>query len=276
MNLVQSIYQHAIHSPKKVALSYEGTDMTYEEVERRVANFAHNLKRQGMKKKSHIAIVESNCPEFIIALYAIMRIQATAIPINPSYTHREMEYILKQSDTELIISNKHVQTDLPIVSFEQMLSPSGEQAIEQIEDDQVALILYTSGTTGEPKGAMLTHKNLYSNACDVAEFLQIFHEDCVIVALPIFHVFALTVAVNAPLKQGATLLIHRSFSPAQIFKAANEEGATVFAGVPTMYSFLLNSESDYATPLKSIRLAISGGSSLPIAVLEGFEKRFDL
>lgn len=108
----------------------------------------------------------------------------------------------------------------------------------ELQDDDVALILYTSGTTGKPKGAMLTHKNLYSNAKDVGDYLKMNDQDRVITALPIFHVFCLTVALNAPLMNGATLLIVPKFSPKEIFSLGKEFNPTGFASVPTMYNFL--------------------------------------
>src|SRR5699024_2615640 len=108
-----------------------------------------------------------------------------------------------------------------------------------LEQDDTAIILYTSGTTGKPKGAMLTHKNLYSNAKDTADYLHINRDDRVIAALPIFHVFCLTVSLNSPLVNGVTSLIMPKFSPNEAFRLAMEYEATIVAGVPTMYNYLL-------------------------------------
>jgi len=144
----------------------------------------------------------------------------------------------------------------------------------ELADDDVAVILYTSGTTGKPKGAMLTHKNVYSNAQDTANYLKINGEDRVIATLPMFHVFCLTVALNAPLMNGGTVLIVPKFSPAKIFQLAREEKATIFAGVPTMYNFLYQYEEGKAEDLQTLRLCISGGASIPVALLKNFEQKF--
>jgi long-chain acyl-CoA synthetase len=162
-------------------------------------------------------------------------------------------------------------------SFPEVIA-SGELSFKgpDLNDDDVALILYTSGTTGKPKGAMLTHKNLYSNAKDTGEYLRMNDEDRVITTLPMFHVFCLTVALNAPLLSGATLLIVPRFSPKEIFELAKEYKATVFAGVPTMYNFLYQLPDANPEDLSTLRLCISGGASLPVALLNNFEKKFNV
>lgn len=145
-----------------------------------------------------------------------------------------------------------------------------------LNEDDTAVVLYTSGTTGKPKGAMLTHKNLYSNARDVAEYLTIDANDRVVAALPMFHVFCLTVALNAPLVNGGTVLIVPKFSPEEVFRVIKEHQATIFAGVPTMYNYLLQYPDEEAKDFSSIRFCISGGASMPVALLEKFEQRFNI
>ena len=140
----------------------------------------------------------------------------------------------------------------------------------ELDEEDVAVILYTSGTTGKPKGAMLTHKNLYSNASDVASYLQYTADDRV-VALPMFHVFCLTVAVNAPIVNGATILMLPKFSPKEVFRICRTYEPTIFAGVPTMYNYLYLFEEASAEDVKTLRLCISGGASMPVALLQNFE-----
>lgn len=146
----------------------------------------------------------------------------------------------------------------------------------QLQDDDTAVILYTSGTTGKPKGAMLTHRNLYSNAADVADYLGYTENDRVIATLPMFHVFCLTVALNAPIVSGATILVMPRFSPKEVFQVAAEQKATVFAGVPTMYNFLYQYPEGRVEDLQTLRLCVSGGASMPVALLENFEKKFNV
>lgn len=276
MTLIHALYENSEKTPLKPAIETENRTYTYEHLLNAVESVAAQLSDEGYRKGDQIAIIMGNEAEFIISLYAIWLVGATAVPINPSYSKREIAYILAQSEAKGIIvqpiQRGKYSTEVAIdFSLQKELPFTPEVTLEQL-----AIILYTSGTTGNSKGAMLSHSNLYHNASDVADFLGIFHEDRMITVLPVFHVFALTVAVNAPLFQGATLLLQKSFSPTEVFRAANEQRATVIAGVPTMYSFLLHTSTNYEKPMGTIRLAISGGSSLPTAMLQNFEKTFQL
>lgn len=312
MSLVSRVQQIASEHPEKIAYNFMGKDTTYAAFEQSVELFAGALKSIGVEKGDNIGFLLGNSPHFLISLYATMRIGATAVPINPIYSPDEISYIVKNSDAKVIIA---LDALLPLVEkaagvftsvenyiicetqpdtvqklaalpenlktkvkpFSVMISSAamGTSAVETDPDD-IAVILYTSGTTGHPKGAMLTYNNIYSNARDVAEYLKINTEDRVITTLPVFHVFALTVVVNAPLLMGATLLLIPRFSPQEVFQIAKEQQATVFAGVPTMYNFLYQFPEGNAEDFSSIRLAISGGSSLPVALLHNFEDKFNV
>lgn len=311
MSLVQRVQQQAQLNPTKAAYTFMGKETSYAEFEGSVAKFAGALKASGVNQGDNVAFLLGNTPHFLISLYATMRIGATAVPINPIYTPDEISYILKNSDAKAVIA---LDLLLPLVeqaahAFPQISSyiicettpetaeklqglpdslktkvksftaliQSGEMIapIETAQDD-TAVILYTSGTTGHPKGAMLTYENIYSNARDVAEYLQFSPEDRVIATLPVFHVFALTVVVNAPLVTGATIILVPKFSPADVFAAAKQQQATVFAGVPTMYNFLYQFPEGDPQDFSTVRLAISGGASLPVALLHNFEEKFNV
>ncbi|MEL4026081.1 fatty acid--CoA ligase family protein [Lysinibacillus endophyticus] len=311
MNLVERVRQTAIEQPGKVAYHFLGRDTSYGEFEQQVSLFASALQDLGVEKGDHVAILLGNSPHFLISLYATMRIGATAIPVNPMYTPDEISYIIKNGDVKLVIALDMLLplVDLGVKAFPQVdkyiicetmpdikeklasLSDAAKDKVQlfskllsstttivdpmPLNDEDVAIILYTSGTTGYPKGAMLTHRNLYSNARDVSEYLTINTDDRVIATLPVFHVFALTVVVNAPLLKGATVLLAPRFSPQEIYELAGSQKATVFAGVPTMYNFLYQHEGDISN-FSSLRLAISGGAPLPVQVLYDFEKKFNV
>ena len=310
MSLASQVQQIASKHPEKIAYHFMGKDTTYAQFDQSVERFAHGLKGLGIQKGDHVGFLLGNTPHFLISLYATMRLGATAVPINPIYTPDEISYIVKNSDAKAIIALDallpliekcanvfttvenyiicETQADTPdklaglsgdlkvkVKSFSSLLEIAGEQVKPvEISEDDTAVILYTSGTTGQPKGAMLTYNNLFSNARDVAEYLSINTDDRVIATLPVFHVFALTVVVNAPLLMGATILLVPRFSPQEVFSIAREQKATVFAGVPTMYNFLYQFPEDKVDDFSSIRLAISGGSSLPVALLHNFEDKF--
>jgi long-chain acyl-CoA synthetase len=305
MNLSWRLAEVAKQLPQKKAYVFEGESCTYQELHERISRFASGLASMGISKGDHIALLLGNSPYFIIGLYGALRTGATVIPVNPIYTPDEIGYILTNGDVKAVIG-----LDLLVPLFQKMEArlpniehvivcdtPQGkDQPISftgkmksftdilkagvadyqgpQLAEDDTAVILYTSGTTGKPKGAMLTHKNLYSNAQDTANYLKINENDRVIATLPMFHVFCLTVALNAPLMNGGTVLIVPKFSPAKIFQLAREEKATIFAGVPTMYNFLYQYEHGKAEDFQTLRLCISGGASMPVALLKNFEQKF--
>lgn len=312
MTLVHTLYEQAKNNPQKIAYHFQGQDVSYEILEQSISRFAQGLTDIGIAKGDNVALLLGNTPHFIISLYAVMRIGATAVPINPTYTKDEISYILKNGDVKAIVAldallpfievaatafpdmkafiicettaeaADKVAKLSPVVQhkttlFQQVIAQaSGAASIVPVDDDDTAVILYTSGTTGHPKGAMLTHKNLYSNARDIGRYLNICETDRVVATLPMFHVFALTVVVNAPLMNGAAVLIAPRFSPAEIFELVKSQQATVFAGVPTMYNFLYQFQDGDPQDFATVRLAISGGSSLPVALLHSFEQRFNV
>jgi len=312
MNLVSRVRETASTQPNKAAYHFMGKDTSYAEFDQSVSMFASALQDLGVEKGDHVAFLLGNTPHFLISLYATMRIGATAIPVNPIYTPDEISYIIHNSDAKAVIA---LDLLLPLVEQAAGAFPSVEQyiicetvpetpekiaalpeALKQkvhpfseliakgkpnmepidVDGNETAIILYTSGTTGQPKGAMLTHTNIYSNARDIADYLGYSPDDRVVATLPVFHVFALSVVVNAPLLTGATVLLAPRFSPTEIFKIVKEQKATVFAGVPTMYNFLYQHPDGKTEDFESVRLSISGGSSLPVSLLHSFEEKFNV
>ncbi|MFC7063551.1 fatty acid--CoA ligase family protein [Halobacillus seohaensis] len=305
MNLSDQLTRTAQNNPKKVAYIFNEKEVSYQEFDALVTKFASKLNEFGYGKGDHIALVSGNSPLFMIGLYGALRAGVTVIPINPTYTVDEMSYILKNGDVKGVITmdvlmEKFEPMDALLNVEDYFVATTGEEVTDSsltakmksftktVEDgdlsfetptlhqDEVAVILYTSGTTGKPKGAMLTHKNLYSNATDVADYLKITADDRVIATLPMFHVFCLTVALNAPIMNGGTVLIVPKFSPAEVFEVAAGQEATVFAGVPTMYNYLLQTGKEQVDSFKNMRICIAGGSSLPVALLNDFEKQFNV
>ncbi len=310
LNISSKLNENAVKYGEKPAYYFLDTPTSYREFNAAVSKFAHSLMEMGIQKGDHIALLLGNSPHFVIGLYGAVRAGATVIPINPTYTADEIGYILNDADVKTVVS-----LDLLLPLFEKMnsLLPKIEQIIycetpkeeevditklsiypkmksfttlvssgnhlfegPELNQEDVGIILYTSGTTGKPKGAMLTHKNIYSNAQDTADYLKINDTDRVIATLPMFHVFCLTVALNAPMMNGGTVIIVPRFSPGDIFEITKKHDVTVFAGVPTMYNFLLQYPAAAVEDLKSLRLCISGGASMPVALLKSFEKKFQV
>ncbi|QQZ08274.1 fatty acid--CoA ligase family protein [Heyndrickxia vini] len=307
MNLSSHLKHTAKENAEKTAYFFMDQPVSYAEFDGAVTKFASGLAQLGVQKGDHIALLLGNSPHFVIALYGAMRLGATVIPINPIYTPDEIGYIVTNGDVKAIValdllvplaekmgsllpkvenyiiceSDPTKKMEFPantkMKSFSSVVS-SGRIEFEgpELLEDDVAVILYTSGTTGRPKGAMLTHKNLYSNAKDIGDYLKMNSDDTVITTLPMFHVFSLSVVVNAPLISGSTIIIVPKFSPKDIFRLIKKYQATVFAGVPTMYNFLYQYPEGNPSDFSSLRLCISGGSSLPVALLKNFEKKFNV
>ena len=312
MYLSAQLQETAKKFADKPAYCFLGQQSTYAELETAIQKFASGLEKMGIKQGDHIALLLGNTPHFVISLYGALRLGVIIIPVNPIYTADEIGYILDNGDVKAVVAldlalplAEKMHTLLPNVehyifcetkpdclvqseleklsvyskmkSFTEVIA-SGELSFQgpALKEDDVAIILYTSGTTGKPKGAMLTHKNLFSNAKDVGDYLKMNQDDRVVTVLPMFHVFCLTVSLNAPLLNGATLLIAQKFSPKEVFSLIKEHSATVFAGVPTMYNFLYQYPDGDPDDLQSLRLCISGGASLPVALLKNFEKKFNV
>jgi long-chain acyl-CoA synthetase len=312
VDLSTQLHATAVEHADKHAYVFEGKAVTYGELDNAVSRFAAGLAEMGLKKGDHVAMLLGNSPYFVIGLYGCLRLGATVIPVNPIYTADEIAYIINNGDVKAIIAPdmlvpllKNVETLLPSVehliicetpegtkkagqdpaswlsketrSFAQIMA-MGEGGYDPafVDPEDTAVILYTSGTTGKPKGAMLTHQNLYSNAKDTADFLQVGCDDRVLAVLPMFHVFCLTVSLNAPLMNGGTVVIMSKFSPPSVFETIRQEKITVFAGVPAMYNFLLQYPEADSANVNTLRLCISGGASMPVALLTSFEKKFNV
>lgn len=306
MNLSTRFTETARECADKHAYVFMDKGTTYQELDAQISRFAAGLQHLGLQKGDHIALLLGNSPHYIIALYGAFRAGITAIPINPIYTADEISYILNDGDVRVVVAldrvvpviekleeSTHIDTYiicettpdtswatstaaakfLPFMSFMQQNHALVETTTV---GEDTAIILYTSGTTGKPKGVMLTHDNLYANASDVGKYLDIRRDDRVVTTLPMFHVFCLTVALNAPLIQGGTLLIVPQFSPAEVTRIIKKYDATMFAGVPTMFNFLYQFPGATKEDMQSVRLWISGGSSLPVALLHDFEAKYDV
>lgn len=310
MNLSTQLHETAAKFTSKPAFVFMDQETSYTEFDHAVTRFADGLQSLGIKKGDNVALLLGNSPHFIIGLYGLFRLGATAIPINPTYTPDEISYILTNGDVKAVImldllipmlekidrilpnighyiicpsesSERPVPENLSISSkmksFTKVFTQgTGSLAEPATAKEDTAIILYTSGTTGKPKGAMLSYGNLYSNACDVADYLGINEDDRVITVLPMFHVFCLTVCLNAPLLNGGTLYIIPQFSPKEVFHVARKYEITLFAGVPTMFNYLLQYPEGNAEDFQSLRFCISGGSAMPVALLKNFEEKFNV
>lgn len=281
----------------KEAYTYLGKAHTYRELAGQVESLAGFLSTQGFKPGQAVALILPNSGEFLVAYYAITGLGGWVVPVNPLYTRDEISYILKDSQAIGVITTPQMAETMveflnPPYSLQWVMACgnepvpgclswneafTGEKKLPewpQLVDDDVAVILYTSGTTGKPKGAMLTHGNLCSNADALVRQYKSTHKDRFVIVLPMFHVFCMTICMNSSVAIGGALHILPKFSPVETVSVIRDWKATVFAGVPTMFSFILQTPSATAEDFASIRMTVSGGASIPVEMLRNFEQKF--
>ncbi|MGG4442110.1 fatty acid--CoA ligase family protein [Brevibacillus fortis] len=298
-HLNESLIQSAKQFPDRPAYVFMGETTTYADFYQQVEHLAAGLAQHGIGKGDAVALLMDNRPHFVSAYYAILRVGAVVVPMNPIYTAREISFILSNSkakaaialsalqpvltpmkdqieDLQLLIYTEPIENELTIDQLVQegQESDAGYEEPERNEDD-LAVILYTSGTTGQPKGAMLSHRNMDSNAEAMGKLFELVPEDRMVAVLPMFHVFCMTVCMNGPIRTGATIIIMPKFHPADVVQTIREQKATCFAGVPTMYNYLLQLPTATKEDLSSIRIYCSGGASMPVELLHKFEAKYD-
>ena len=285
-NLTDTTRAHA----GRVAVRVDNAAMTYRALDDASARVAGLLHERGLKPGDRVGIMMPNVAEVPVVYYGVLRAGGVVVPMNPLLKAREVAYYLGDSGAGLIFA-WHAFADQaragaeqaeaePIVvdgvSFPDLLaSATPDYQVADAGDDDTAVILYTSGTTGHPKGAELTHGNLISNTeVTRADIVRAGPDDVIFGGLPLFHVFGQTVALNVAVAAGACLTLLPRFDAEHALRIIAGHRVTVFEGVPTMYVALIHApdRADYDT--SALRLCISGGAALPVEVLRGFEEAF--
>ncbi|MFD9033149.1 long-chain fatty acid--CoA ligase [Streptomyces sp. NPDC059567] len=293
MNLAEILSRTATEHGTRTAVELGGDALTYAELDAAAGRVAALLAGRGVAPGDRVCVMLPNGLDFPVLYYGILRAGAVAVPMNPLLKPREIAHYVRDSGAVLLFAHEMCAADaargaegtaatvLPLAAgtLTDLLAEHREPAATRPRaDDDTAVLLYTSGTTGSPKGAELTHANLMRNTeiCS-ASLLRLTHEDVLLGCLPLFHTFGQTCAMNAAFAAGARLTLMARFDPAQALGTVQDRGVTVFAGVPTMYAALLAARTAHpqAHDVATLRLCVSGGASLPVEVLHGFEKAFD-
>jgi long-chain acyl-CoA synthetase len=288
-NLFNLLARTSGEHPERVALRAGEAAMTYGQLDELSAQAAALLREHGVQPGDRVAVMLPNVPAFAVTYYGALRAGAVVVPMNPLLKSREISYYLSDPEVKVIFAWDACHDEVvagaeglgtAVVSvtpgaFEQGLAEwEGWAEVADRTDDDTAVILYTSGTTGRPKGAELTHANLARNAEVAGGLFGLTADDVVIGALPLFHSFGQTCSLNAVLGVGASVVLIARFSPDAVLGAVAEHHATMFMGVPTMYSAMLHHPGRDQVDTSSLRRCVSGGSALPVEVLNGFEKAF--
>jgi len=282
MNLAENLVRSAEASPDRPAIRLDDIVLTYADLDQRSARVAGLLARHGVAPGDRVAVMLPNIPEFATIYYGILRAGAVVVPMTPSLKQREVGFYLRDSQASLIFAWSgclEAAAAGALKAGAECLTVTAEvdaQPLPGVVDrdpSDTAVILYTSGTTGQPKGAQLTHANLASNVDVTAhDLLHLGPSDVVFGGLPLFHSFGQTCGLNAAIRTGACLTLVSRFEPGKVLEVMQRDGVTVFEGVPTMYVALLGTPVNRTLP--KLRLCVSGGAALPVEVLRGFEKEF--
>lgn len=277
MNLDLKLQEHADKIPERLAIGWETGSYTYGELNEKVQKLANQFYLNGIKKGDRIAILLNNCPEFVISYYACMRAGAINVPVNPSLTSREFGIILNDCNPKIIITNESVNNILKQTAlhfnakylitdnqgFGDLLQAGPAERLANFSDSEDCTILYTSGTTGLPKGALLTHHNLYSNAKTFAEAFHLNTDDRTLIVPPLSHIAAQSNCLNTTLYAGGyNYMLPRWESSAKTLRTMEEQEITFFFGPPTMYTYMLNDPNVKKYQVK-LKFAYTGASPLP-------------
>ena len=298
-NLAVILSETAHSSPDKPVAVFTGGQLTYRELDTTSDRLAASLAAAGIKPGDPVALQLPNIPQFLICYFGILKAGGIVVPLNVLLKAPEVAFHLGDSGARVLITWDpilaeavkgaeaagleevyavgHADDSGGAVPFERLLAVEAahfEMATRQPTD--TAVIVYTSGTTGRPKGAELTHLQLYMNADIPGRLFEVQPDDIVITVLPLFHVFGLSSILDICVRFGCTMSLIPRFTPATVLAAIQRDRATIFEGVPTMFADLLSCPDIDRYDLSSLRIAISGGASIPTPVLDAFEHRFGL
>jgi long-chain acyl-CoA synthetase len=300
-NLACISREAAAATPDKPALILDGARMTYAELDTLSDQVAAGLRAAGIGRGEAVGLQLPNIPQFLVTYLGVLKAGAVVVPMNVLLKGPEVEHYLRDSQARAVITwdgvageaakGAHAAGDVPVYvvvtgmgsipegardASELSAAVEGSFDIEPTDPTDTAVILYTSGTTGRPKGAELTHFQLYMN-CDLAgRLIGAERDDVVLTVLPLFHVFGLSSIANLCLRAGATMTLVPRFEVTHVLEVIQRDRATIFAGVPTMFIALLHAPDLDAYDLSSLRASFSGGASIPGEVVRAFEARFGI
>jgi long-chain acyl-CoA synthetase len=289
MNLASILTTGAARDSDRVALRLDGANLTYPELDSASAHIAGLLAARGVSHGDRVGIMLPNVPYFAACYYGVLRAGAVVVPMNVLLKRREVAFYLGDSGAKLLFAwhgfaedaqsgSEEAGAQCVLVTpgeFEQTVaSASLLSAVANTEDGDTAVILYTSGTTGTPKGAELTHANLARNAQVAAALFALGDEAVTLGALPLFHSFGQTCSMNATIAEGGTLTLIPRFDPGKALEIIQRDKVNVFMGVPTMYGALLHHPDRERYDTSTLRLCVSGGSALPVELMRAFEDAF--
>lgn len=290
-NLYQSFHSQFPDEPGTALLTTEaGQVYTYEDAEQRSAKVANTLVQMGLKKGDRVSVQVEKSPEMLWLYLGVIRAGMVFHPLNTAYTNSELDYFLTNAEPSLVVCDSSKEADFielcraADIAHLMTLNADGTGSLQdkvtgqseqfdtiQNEPGDLAALLYSSGTTGRPKGIMLSHQNLAENARVLVEYWGFTSNDCLLHSLPIFHIHGLFVAIGCVLMSGASMRWLPKFDVTTVL--SNLPKSTVMMGVPTYYTRLLASSEFTSQTAKNMRLFISGSAPLLADTFKEFEQR---
>jgi long-chain acyl-CoA synthetase len=288
-NLAQLLSRSVAERPDHVAVKLDDSELSYAALDDAAARTAALLRAKGVQPGDRVGIMLPNVAYFAICYYAALRVGAAVVTMNGLLKEREVAFHLGDSGAKLLLAWHEfagaaragaAQADAECVlvepgGFEAMLERC-QPALEVTErrGDDTALILYTSGTTGTPKGAELTHDNLLRNVEVTVDLFGLDQRAMTLGALPFFHAFGQTCALNATIAVGGTLTLIPRFDGGKALEVLERDHVTVFEGVPTMYAAMLHHPRADKTDASALEVCVSGGAAMPVEIMRAFEQKF--
>jgi long-chain acyl-CoA synthetase len=289
MNLADGLLRNSKLYPDKTAVKLGDSELSYSALADAAARVGSLLQSQGVQPGDRIGVLLPNVPQMPMVYYGILWAGGVVVPMNPLYKSREISYVLSDSGAKAIFAwepiaeearagAEEVGADFIAVGpadFSELLKQHEPAAFTERDEQDTAVILYTSGTTGKPKGAELTQLNITRNTEVSVNLVDATSDDVIFGGLPLFHAFGQVVGMNAAISVGATLALLPRFDATDALKLLADDHVTIMEGVPTMYVALLAhpDHDDYDT--SALRVCVSGGAALPVEVLRGFDEAFD-
>ncbi len=298
MNLNHLLEQVAAERGSEVAIRFSDKDISYSTLLEAVRRLTRSLYKLGIRRGDRIALMLPNLPQFPIVYYAVLRLGAVVVPINMMYKGREVAKLLEDAEVKAIIawngvwcdltrytavisSIKHIillGDDLPqnAIDLTKLIARSNPMTdITDLDDDDPAVLQYSTGVTGTLKGAELTHGNITSNMKACREVMNVTSRDKLLAVIPLFHPIGQTMLMNLSLCTGALMDLQSKFDPDAVVSLIKAGGATILVGVPSIFRILLDKVGEDETPPEEpIRLCVCGAGAIPEEILKQFEKVF--
>ncbi|WP_431028917.1 class I adenylate-forming enzyme family protein [Lysinibacillus sp. LZ02] len=289
MFITNMLKQYATSKADQVAVQFKGETLTYQELYRQAERLAASLEQKGYKKGDIAAIYMHNSARFLVSYFGVQLLGMAAMPINTKLAVPEVQYILNHSEAKVLICDPVLEENVLATGyvFEEIISSEEtlQKIIEdtslddtlisvEVDPDEMAIVMYTSGTTGKPKGVMLSQRNVYETAKIWAESMEMTEQDRMFICTPLFHCAGSHVFAVPTLYAGGTVIIEEAFSPEKTLQQLVETEATIFFGVPAMYMILLSRPDTRTLAFPHLRLFCYGAAPMPYEILRQLKDAF--